>query len=197
MHSLLKPEFPRLSSLSSHICKNKGRRWHSRPGEQISFLKWGECITKAGTVPMLPVAAGVSQGCLPSAGERYPGAEENHGLIFPNILLLQERRQLEIVLCYHDYCLKDMDRFVWGRGDFPSEIFYSPVSLLLAHILSRALTRPGTLLAIFPGLWRQNLWALGHWAHGLGKAFVSDCDVFLIALLLSYLSESRGFKPCS
>ena len=25
MHSLLKPEFPRLSSLSSHICKNKGK----------------------------------------------------------------------------------------------------------------------------------------------------------------------------
>lgn len=40
MHSLLKPEFPRLSSLSSISVRIKEKQWrlYSRLGEQISFL---------------------------------------------------------------------------------------------------------------------------------------------------------------
>lgn len=143
MHSLLKPEVPRLSSLSSHICKNKGEAGGGTADleNRLAFLSGVNASPKQEQFPCCPWLPGVSQGCLQSAGERDTGAEENHGLIFPNILLLQEWWQLEIVLCYHDYCCKDMDRFVWGRGNFSSEIFYSPVSLLLAHILTRALTQ--------------------------------------------------------
>lgn len=135
MHSLLKPEVPRLSSLSSHICKNKGEAGGGTADleSRLAFLSGVNASPKQEQFPCCPWLPGISQGCLQSAGERDTGAEENHGLIFPNILLLQEWWQLEIVLCYHDYCLKDMDRFVWGRGNFSSEIFYSPESPARSH----------------------------------------------------------------
>jgi hypothetical protein len=38
MHSLLKSEFPRLSSLSSHICKNKGKAGGSTADQESGLV---------------------------------------------------------------------------------------------------------------------------------------------------------------
>lgn len=92
MHSLLKPEFPRLSSLSSHICKNEGKAGGGTADlvRGLVFLSGVSTSPKQEHSHDAQQLAGVSWCRVLSAEKRCTDAEEYHRLIFPNILFIRK-----------------------------------------------------------------------------------------------------------
>lgn len=92
MHSLLKPEFPRLSSLSSHICKNREKAGGCTADLEsgLAFLSGVNTSPKQEHSHDAQLLAGASLCCRLSAEKRYTDAEEYHRLIFSNIFFIQK-----------------------------------------------------------------------------------------------------------
>lgn len=148
MHSLLKPEFLRSSSLGSHICENEGKAGGSMADLEngLAFLSAQGIWLRSRNTPMMP-------GWLPGVSRAACFLQEKDRPVDSYTILIlyyfltswvrSEMKVSAIELCFYHCCSSSLHKVRGGGVQFSEilSLLYDP-----AHILIRYLWHRGGLV---------------------------------------------------